>query len=123
MKAVASTPFILPGKQAIIRHLTSNLTSALRDRKPRNRGHAISRLAERVDCLGQSNSQWADHACSHNGDASTHLFCIRAAWVRHGLNQKLDGDFYCFLRGSILQVSPNENGSPEVGGLSVEFIQ
>src|SRR5262249_4964542 len=32
-------------------------------------------------------------------------------------------NFYCFLTGSILQVSRTGNGSLEVGGLSVEFIQ
>ena len=32
-------------------------------------------------------------------------------------------DFYCFLNRSILLVGRNGNGSLEVGGLSVEFIQ
>jgi hypothetical protein len=32
-------------------------------------------------------------------------------------------DFYCFLDGSILLVGRSGNGSLEVGGLSVEFIQ
>jgi hypothetical protein len=32
-------------------------------------------------------------------------------------------DFYCFLNGSILLVGRSGNGSLEVGGLSVEFIQ
>jgi len=31
--------------------------------------------------------------------------------------------FYCFLNGSILVMGRNGNGSLEVGGLSVEFIQ
>jgi hypothetical protein len=56
MQAVASTPLARAGKQAIIGHLTRGLTSALRDRKSRHWAHAISRLAERVDCFGQSNS-------------------------------------------------------------------
>jgi hypothetical protein len=56
MQAVASMPFIVAGKQAIIGHLASSLTSALRDRKARHRAHAISRLAERIDRFGQSDS-------------------------------------------------------------------
>src|SRR2546427_4601716 len=89
MQAVASKLLTSAGKQAIIGHLTSGLTSALRDRKSRHRAHAISRLAERVGCFGESNSQWADHACSHNGDASTDFFLVRAAWFSHGWNGKI----------------------------------
>src|SRR5881397_1525652 len=93
MQAVASKLLTSAGKQAIIGHLTSGLTSALRDRKSRHRAHAISRLAQRVDCFGESNSQWADHACSHNCDASTDFFFIRVACLSQVGMEKLLRDF------------------------------
>ena len=38
--------------------------------------------------------------------------------------RKIDLDFYCFLTGSILQVTAKrETEARKVGGLSVEFIQ
>src|SRR5262249_8212995 len=89
MQAVASTPLISAGKQAVIGHLTRGLASALRDRKSRHRRHAIPRLAERINCFGQSKSQRADHTGSYNGDASTELFSIRAAWFSHGWKRKI----------------------------------
>jgi hypothetical protein len=110
MKAVASKPLTLASKQAVIGDLTRGFTSALPDGKSRHWAHAISRLAQRFECFGQSKSQRADHACSHNGDAGTGLFSIGTAWFSHGWKEKnLPRDFYCFLRRSILQVSPNEN--------------
>lgn len=39
------------------------------------------------------------------------------------LGKRVVRDFYCFLNGSILLVGRSGNGSLEVGGLSVEFIQ
>src|SRR6266705_4678485 len=97
MQAAASTPFIRAGKQAVIGDLTRGFTSALRDRKSRNRAHAISRLAQRFECFGQSKSQRANHACSHNGDAEASLFYIWAAWLSHGWRKRNCAEiFYCF---------------------------
>src|SRR6266853_6760183 len=89
MKAVASKPLTLAGKQAIIGDLTSSFASALHDRKSRHWAHAISRLPQRFECFGQSKSQRADHACSHNGDAGTGLFSIGTAWFSHGWKEKI----------------------------------
>ena len=88
MQAVASNPLTLASKQAVIGDLTRGSTLALRDRKSRHRSHAISRLAQRLECFAEFKSQWADHACGHNGDAGTDLFSIRAAWVSHGSKRK-----------------------------------
>jgi hypothetical protein len=88
MKAVASNPLTLPSKQAVIGDLTSGFTSALPHGKSRHWAHAISRLAQRFECFGQSKSQRADHACSHNGDAGTDFFLVRAAWFSHGWKGK-----------------------------------
>ncbi len=94
MQAVASKSLTLAGKQAVIGDLTRGFTSALRDRKSRHWAHAISRLAQRFECFGQSKSQRADHACSHNGDASTDLFSIRDCLIEPWLEgKKLPRDF------------------------------
>src|SRR5207249_2955934 len=97
MKAVASNPPTLASKQAVIGDLTSGFTSALPDGKSRHWADAISRLAQRFECFGQSKSQWADHACSHHGDAGTGLFSIRAAWFSHGWKENLPAISIAFL--------------------------
>jgi hypothetical protein len=87
MKAVASNSVTF-GEQAVIGDLTSGFTSALPDGKSRHWAHAISRLAQRFECFGQSKSQRADHACSHNGDAGTDFLSIGTAWFSHGWKEK-----------------------------------
>src|SRR6266446_4713947 len=88
MKA-ARTRRVAPAcEQAVIGDLTSSFTSALPDGKSRHWAHAISRLAQRFECFGQSKSQRADHAYSHNCDAGTGLFSIGAAWFSHGWKEK-----------------------------------
>jgi len=122
----ASRPWrITPSsEEAVIVDLTSGLTSALPDRKSRDRAHTISRLAQRMERFAESKTQRAHHACGHNRDARRNLFPVRAAWLSHSLKRKnCSANFYCFLAGSILQMTRNGNQSPEVGGLSVEFIQ
>src|SRR5438094_6946207 len=119
MQAVASTPLILAAKQAVIGDLTSGLASALRDRKSRHRRHAIPRLAQRINCFGQSDSQRAQHACSHNGDANTDLFSIRVARLGHGWKEKLPRDFLLLSYSKHFTSEPKRKRSPGVGGLSV----
>jgi len=109
--------------QAIVGDLTSGFTPALLDRKPDDWAHAISRVAQRLQRFGQPKTQRADHPCGHNCHARSDLFAVRAAWFTHDWTDELLRDFYCFPIRTILQVSRNGNGSPEVGGLSVEFIQ
>jgi hypothetical protein len=123
MQAVASTPLILAGKQAVIGHLTSGLAPALRDRKSRHWAHAISRLAQRFQCFGQSKPQRTNYACSHNGNASPDFFFIRIARLSHGWREKLPRDFLLLSYSKHFTCEPKRKRSPEVGGLSVEFIQ
>src|SRR5438105_1158061 len=109
MKAVASNPLTLASKQAVIGDLTSGFTSALPHGKSRHWAHAISRLAQRFECFGQSKSQRADHACSHNRDAGSDEDAQNAI-------SKLNGHAIEGRQLTVNEARPRESRPPGGGG-------
>jgi hypothetical protein len=109
MKTSRTWHLVQAREETVIGDLTSGFTSALRHGKSRDWAHAIPRLAQRIECFRESKTQRADYACSHNRDARSILFPVRAAWLSHGLKEKIAPRiFYCFLAGSILQMAQTE---------------
>src|SRR5260370_1349515 len=89
MKAPRTWRLSFPSEEAVIVDLTSGFASALRDRKSRDRAHAIPRLAQRIECLAESKAKRAHHARGHNRDARRNLFPVRGAWLSHSLKGKI----------------------------------
>ena len=108
MKASRTWRLTLARQQIVVGNLTSGFTSALRDRESRDGTHAISRLAQRIECFGQPKSQRADHACSHHCDTGIRLFLVYAAWLSHLKKKELPRNFYCIPIRSILQMTQAE---------------
>jgi hypothetical protein len=104
--------------------LTSGFAPALRDRKAHHRGHAIPCAAQGLERFGHPKSERANHTRCRNCHAGWIICGFSPVSLSHFLTPKIDLDFYCFLKRSTLKVTARTgNGSPEVGGLSVEFIQ
>lgn len=98
--------------------------------------HRHSATENRVTCVMQSRAARRESRVSLNPNPSglttpaavtatrgVLLFPFPTLVLGIFLAKKLACDFYCFLNRSILLVGRNGNGSLEVGGLSVEFIQ
>src|SRR4029077_6501634 len=122
MKASRTWRLTPVSEEPLIGNLTSGFASALSDRESRDGADTIPRLAERIECFGQPKSQRADHACSHNCDTSG-LFLVRRGWLSHVLKRRIAPQFLLHSYWKHFTDDPDGNGSPEVGGLSVEFIQ
>src|ERR1700730_11585836 len=123
MKASRTRRLTLARQEIVVGNLASGFTSALRDRESRDGAHTISRLAQRIEWFGQPKSQRADHARGHHCDTGIRLFLVYAAWLSHLLKRRIAPQFLLHSYSKHFTDDPDGNGSPEVGGLSVEFIQ
>jgi hypothetical protein len=110
-------------EEAVVRHLACSFASTFSHRKPSHRRDAISGFSQRIERLTQSKPEWAYDPRSCHGDTGSDAFSVPRVSFGHFGQKRWSAIFYCFLNGSILLVGRNGNGSLEVGGLSVEFIQ
>jgi hypothetical protein len=115
--------FLLLFEQALVRNLACCAASTLSYRKPGHWRDAVSGFSQRIEGLAQSKSERAHDARRSHRDTGSDAVFIPRAGFEHFFEKTLACDFYCFLNRSILLVGRNGNGSLEVGGLSVEFIQ
>ena len=123
MQAFWAIRVVLLFEQAVVRHLACSLASTFGHRKSGHSRDAVSGLSQRIEGLAQPKPERAHDARSCYGDTGSDGFSVPRASFGHFGQKRWSAIFYCFLNGSILLVGRNGNGSLEVGGLSVEFIQ
>jgi len=96
------------GKQTRVRNLACCFAAALRDRKARHGSHTVSGAAQRVERLGQTKPKRTDDTRRRNCHAGWIIRPFSPVCFNHYLTPKIDLDFYCFLKRSILKVTAKE---------------
>jgi hypothetical protein len=105
MQASRTGHLRMTGKQTRVRNLACCFATALRDGKAHHGSHAVSRASQRVERLGQTKPERANDTRSRNCHAGWIIRNSSFGSLSHYLTLKIDLDFYCFLKRSILKVT------------------
>ena len=100
-------------EKPFIGNLSGGLASALVDIEPRYRADAISAGAQRLERLGQTETERAQNSGRDNGDPRVFDFYVWSVRYRH-FQRVLASICYCFLSQSILLKRP-ERGKQQLG--------
>ena len=95
----------MAGKQTRVRNLARGFAPALRDRKAHHGSHTVPRAAQGLERFGQAEPERANHTCRRNCHAGWIIRGFPPVFLSHHLSSKIDLDFYCFLKRSILKVT------------------
>jgi hypothetical protein len=93
------------GTETRVGDLTRGFAPALSDREAHHGSHTVACAPERLERFGQSDPERTNHARGCNCHAGWIIHAFSPVWLIHDLTGKIDLDFYCFLKRSILQVS------------------
>jgi hypothetical protein len=93
------------GKQTRVGNLASGFAPALRDRKAHYGSHTVPCAVQGLERFGQAKPERADHTRRRNCHAGGIIRGFSPVCSSHYLTPKIDLDFYCFLKRSILQVT------------------
>ena len=95
----------MAGKETRIGNLARGLAAALRNGKAHHGSHTVPCTAQRLERFGQAEAERTDHARGCNCHAGWIIPAFLPVCLSHYLTPKIDLDFYCFLKRSILQVT------------------
>ena len=105
MQASRAQCLQMAAKQARVGNLARSFAPALRDRESHDRSHAISCTAQRLKRFRQAKPKRADYTRRRNCHAGWIIRNSSFGSLSHYLTLKIDLDFYCFLKRSILKVT------------------
>jgi hypothetical protein len=105
MQASRTGYFRVTGKQTRVGNLARSFAPALRDRKAHHGSHTVPCAAQGLERFSQAKPERADDTRRRNCHAGWIIRAFLPVCLSHYLTPKIDLDFYCFLKRSILQVT------------------
>ena len=124
MQAFGAELFVQPSEQGVHRRFDPRFCSDIAATENRVTAVTQSRASRSESSVSASpNPNGLTTPAATTATRSEVFFPVALPNWAMSKRQNCYAIFYCFPKGSILQMTRNGNGSLEVGGLSVEFIQ
>src|SRR5258705_5790161 len=105
MQASGTEYLRMAGKQARVGNLARGFGPALRNGKAHTGSHTAPCTAQGLERFSQAKPERADDTRRRNCHAGWLIRPFSPVCLSHYLTPKIDLDFYCFLKRSILQVT------------------